>query len=115
MKLKINRKKWLRNDDTDSFLLRNRDAKMCCLGFYALAKGLRRNQIRDCSSPQYLENKYIPKMKNLVRKRYDEYENNKVCSRLMTWNDSVVITEKVREEKIKYWFKKIGVEVEFIN
>lgn len=53
MKLVIDRTRWQRgNPAGSSSLLNHKTGKMCCLGFYALAEGLTKYQIKDMSSPR---------------------------------------------------------------
>lgn len=113
MKLRINRKTWLRGGRSDSFLYRSGDGKKCCLGFYCQAIKIPLKEMDYILSPSGLvinENRKL-KLKSLVRDGFD----NKVCNKLMDFNDREELSEKKRKEKIKFWFKKIGVQVEFFN
>ena len=109
MTLTIDRRKWLRGEDFNSALLRSDDKKMCCLGFFCLSRDIRK--IADVSEPvdlSYQQRQRIPEL-------FDNQHQNHVCEKLMVNNDSPELSEKVRETRITKWFKKIGVNVKFIN
>ena len=125
MKLIIDRTKWLRGED-DSYLLRSRDNKMCCLGFYCLACGILEEDIIGKAEPVELinEEKFShEKIKNLIILEYEEgvdledldCDNSNVCDQLMSSNDNRKITENEREEEIAGLFASIDVDVEFTN
>lgn len=113
-KFKINRKEWLRGEGhSDSSLLRLEDQKMCCLGFYALAKGINKKHIECIPCPDELVCKNgEPMMKEMVN---DSGENNSMCQYLMEANDCEDMQDNKREFIIKEQFAKLGVEVEFYN
>lgn len=130
MILRIDRKKWLRDEGSRrSKLLRGSDGKMCCLGFYSLACGLKEKDIRNFQSPSDIWWKNIPEphskfMKSLVmpgRYFYQGFVNSNYCNRLMELNDnekdgeSMNLSADEQEGALIYEFGKIGVEVEFYN
>lgn len=116
MKLIINRKKWARGDEKAELL---NDRGMCCLGFYCKAKGLSDMDIESVGEPACLlevDEKSAERVhKKLTNLLTAKGKNNKVCEKLMTWNDKIDISEERREEKISYWFKKIDVDVKFMG
>lgn len=131
MKLVIDRTRWLRGEK-DSFLLRELDDKMCCLGFYCIARELLEEDIEDKSDPSEVVetiklNKHHPKnkIKDLITPLYGQeswnkteilaWDNNYVCKKLMGVNDDDEITENEREKEIAGLFTSINTEVEFIN
>jgi hypothetical protein len=108
MKLVIDRSKWLRGEGQDeSYLLRKKDGKMCCLGFYGLACGLTEEDILMKGTPEEVEVFWGPGSW-LVSGIMDANE-------LMSINDGRHRSAKERELKIAALFSKHGVEVEFIN
>lgn len=101
MKLVIDRTKWLRGEgNSQSRLLRSGDGKMCCMGFYSLACGLKDDEIRDSPWPDHSES------------RVPDWIHGKGLSRL---NDSEDIPDALREQRISKIFAKHGVEVEFVS
>lgn len=111
MKFTINRKTWSRGE-YNAALYRSDDRKKCCLGFYALACGLRVEDIRDKAEPTDVEEKHHSKMKPLFTKKGDQ---NELCYRLMAINDSQKTSDARKEKAIKNNFAKVGVEVEFVG
>lgn len=124
----IDRKRWLRGGDGggySSYLFRDEDKKMCCLGFWCRSRGLSIDRIRDISSPiEVLNNfdrkdqtktktKTISLLSPLLTKNADN--DNKICSLLMINNDNNKISEEERERRIGRDFAKIGIKVKFIN
>lgn len=120
MKLKINRKKWLRGTGFGELY----DGELsCCLGFYGRALGFKSTQMCGIGAPSEFVNqadnakskqKRFEKWKPLVKNK-GGYNTTKICNTLMAFNDAEGITDEKREAEIKYWFKKIGVDVEFYN
>lgn len=114
MKLVIEREKWLRGDEYSSYLLRETDQKMCCLGFYSLACGLTQNQIRGLrglTTVAYMEEELPEGLKWLVNARKD---NSEQALSLMEANDSEMWDDEERERVIAAKFAEYGVEVEFV-
>lgn len=116
MKLIIDRTKWLRGEDSeDSYLLRISDNKMCCLGFYSLAKGCSIEDIRGCQEPPDVP-KSLEIFPELCKGQNEYYSTpSKLARDMMNVNDNTEMTDAVRESKLAEHFKSIGVEVEFIN
>lgn len=130
MKLEIDRAKWLRGE-LDSKLLRERDQKMCCLGFYSLACGLTKDNILEYCEPnqpfENAKNLRVPTdMKGLVETETEEceladgsfrtdtyYSITGISQQLMRVNDDVNLTDAQREARITQLFAEIAVEVSF--
>jgi hypothetical protein len=109
MKLVIDRSKWLRGEGSSvSSLLRSRDGKMCCLGFFAKALGYPDACLRELGlmsefndmAPDWL----------LERDCGVRVENS-----LTAVNDAPHFSDFMREAFIKETFAKHGVEVEFVD
>ena len=122
MKLTIKRDKWLRGR-LNSALYDSDSKKMCCLGFFARECGLSQRAIRDIGSPSsvsfYLSLKKKPKkiFYRLLKDSsgYHTLVNNNLCRRLMKINDNRHTSDEEKEKQIKKNFKKIDVEVKFID
>jgi len=113
MKVRVDRQRWLRGD-LNSFLLRESDKKMCCLGFAALAAGATKDEINGLTSPANIPT-ILP---DLVTKDYDDsdYFDNKIADQLMLVNDTESITnDSEREAKIIELGNEVGIQFEFIN
>lgn len=97
----ISESKWLHGDDKESFLLRESDGKMCCLGFFALqCNGLMPCEINNVGALNYacLQNYKTQKIPS-------EIENH-----LMAVNDSN-INKTNKKSLIEYLFKQAGYKV----
>lgn len=133
-KLVIDRSIWLRGEgNEDSYLLRNTDNKMCCLGIYLEACGVSRERLGGIPTPSELANLDVEVPKEaewLVNKKPNptpsqRWEGTPWAHRLMEENDDVLPrnapkdikkqNEHRREANIAQLFRANGVEVEFIN
>jgi hypothetical protein len=125
MELIIDRSKWLRGEGFyESYLLRPRDGKMCCLGFYSLACGLKEEQIRNVKSPRSLVSG-DPSGANLLNDTCGSwliYEDNVRTvyhsldtAELMDHNDTRGESDSEREKWITKIFAKHGVTVRFVD
>ena len=110
MKLIIDRNIWLRGEGAGwSYLLREEDRKMCCLGIYLKECGVSSEKLLDMTSPCQLVEIIPPEAKWLIKKdSTDTYD-------LMELNDEKKIEKDKREEKIAHIFAKHNIEVEFVN
>ena len=127
MKLTIDRATWLRGEgDSESKLLRERDGKMCCLGFYAVACNIPRDRILDTETPALIDEEGDSRAAwNRADKSGDwlfdsENEPSADCEELMVINDTHfnqdnAIRDQEREKAITEIFAKHGVEVSFIG
>lgn len=112
MDLVIDRLTWLRGGPMCESKLLDRHGKMCCLGFYAIAKGATPDQIREVTSPMALAHGGVVLTDLLVG---DYYHNTLTCNDLMRANDNCVDNEAERERSLTELFKRINVNVTFIN
>jgi hypothetical protein len=123
MKFTIDRSKWLRGEGQEnSYLLRERDGKMCCLGMFGLACGLETEQIKEIAAPCLVPTDGGPAASFWVKKNAaasflfdEEDENSRACGELMSINDALEIDREAREEKIVEIFAKNGITVEFVG
>lgn len=110
LKLVIKRSKWLRGDDSESYLLRESDNKMCCLGFLARKCGLAPKEIRGHMTP---EDTYSTKFPTSIVDK--STANTRTCGTLMTINDDPDLTDAERERKLTALFKRIKIGVRFVK
>jgi len=109
--LVIERAKWLRGDKGGSVLL-DADGHMCCLGFDAVARGLKPEQLLDVSAPGSVEDapdSYIQVM-------LGEYACQRLCViDALLHNDDSSLDEADRENLIAEDLKQLGWDrVEFV-
>ena len=113
MKLTISRKRWLRglkmSQNGGSYLLRQTDKKMCCLGFLALACGAKENDIAGRRCPQNVIKRVAqhPTFSKLISSSGNFSE---IARFLMDVNDG-----SADESVIKKLMAKIGVKVRFVR
>lgn len=112
MKLTIDRPTWLRGEGGDaSALLREKDGKMCCLGFYALACGMEKEDIVGRGGPRSVTmTTDTPLPEQMQWLMCGPAEHSGDATALMVENDN-----HAKEERIAELFAKHGVEVEFVN
>jgi hypothetical protein len=118
MKLVIKRSEWLRGEGVkDSALLRTCDNKMCCLGFLAVSLDATKESIADKASPACVPTIKWPE--GFVKpypflKKHNQYTNSDCCE-LMEINDATDLPEEEREAELTKYFKRAGIEVEFVD
>ncbi len=117
----VKRSKWKRGGKGpgETFLL-NKEGHMCCLGFYALACGLPKKNIREVVAPRDL----VRAGKNwntvLVEKEkapsgYEFVLNSDTAVDAIRANDDQELSDKDREADIKDTFKLVGIKVKFVD
>ena len=115
MLLVIDRGRWLRGEGPkDSFLKRQRDGKMCCLGFEALRRGYTEEDIMGASGPWA----DIVGWEGLLEKNLGRLTTpfpTQTCQQMMLVNDDRYLPEEQREQQLKELFLKVGVQVEFVD
>jgi hypothetical protein len=110
MKLVIDRSRWLRGEGpSTSSMIRLRDEKMCCLGFFGLACGIERDRLLNRLVPTILQSPNWPVW--LV----DLGGNTTEARLLMNTNDSEAMSGAEREAALTAVFASHGVEVEFVD
>lgn len=127
MKLVIDRNIWLRGEGEEaSFLLRQDDQKMCCVGIYLEALGVDRGHLNGANAAHH------PGLSEMLPKEamwlvYQDtmhrwMPSDKACrlyaandGEQHSLNDPSFDTEEERENYIRDAFATQGVEVEFIN
>lgn len=128
MKLVIERDRWLRGEGVSTNaltgngarLLRSTDQKMCCLGFFGLACGLRPADIVDVTTPLAQTGTF-----RVCRTCWPAWaldvtpagmrDNSIDINTLMRINDASDLSEPTREATIARIFLRHGVEVEFVD
>ena len=103
MKLVIDRSRWLHGEGANaSYLLRETDGKMCCLGFLALQCGAVEDDIRASREPSEVSIEWPERL-----------SEHATC--LMIENDNIEDTDNEREAGLTTIFTKMGIEVEFVD
>lgn len=124
--LTINRKVWLRGETSNkSALLRGKDQKKCCLGFYLSSLGVPPEHLLDNGTPaEVVCYKRFPKWGRWL---LSNRENSRATDRLIDINDTEVNSyldeanrtqlqsEKEREDLIRKEFAKHNVRVRFVD
>jgi hypothetical protein len=100
----INKRRWLRGDDQNSMLLREKDNKMCCIGFLARELGCKRNEITGKGELSAVDNETASEFHyNWEERLADAYETN----------DDPNITEATRIRMLREIGKQMGVRFIF--
>jgi len=108
----------------DSYLLRQRDDKRCCLGFYGQACGIADDDLRSLQSFASID-----KVSSFIDQNFitSSGRDSEFAIRLMTTNDAVcgynhyyndelvVMTETLREQSLIELFAEAGITVIFEN
>jgi hypothetical protein len=116
MKLIIDRERWLRGEGADeSYLLRSRDSKMCCLGFFGLACNLTENQIINECMPNAFSLSQVSWNQDWLFDQNNRRALSQETKSLLIINDTVNLNSDERERRIKEIFARHNVEVEFVN
>lgn len=108
MNVVVKRSKWLRGETFNSFLFRESDGKMCCLGFLGEACGL---------SPDDMKNRVTPNdLSTLSRKKfYNKFflvDYDLRCD-IFDTNDIGTIPDSIREKKLIKLFNCLGIKLSF--
>ena len=110
MDLVIKRSQWLRGEGgDDSYLLRQEDGKMCCLGFLGLALGITSAELLGEQNPRDASDDLNRWPEAICKNGLD---TPLACS-LMLVNDNTSISEKCRERTITAAMKEAGINVTF--
>lgn len=127
--LVIDRTRWYRGQsDIKSRLLRSSDMKMCCLGFYSLACGLKEENIKNVAFPSSirLRSMYPDSHKPVpipIEMRWLEVgpggvldsDHRELETIIGQINDYSYLNEATREQKLTELFAANNVKVTFIN
>lgn len=115
-RLVIDRSRWLRGEGgDDSYLLRAKDEKMCCLGFYGLACGFALDDLRSVGAP------YASPAHRSWPQWLMEYTPagapmpSSACRALIGFNDAQALDCATREQQIAAIFAGHGIEVVFTD
>lgn len=122
--LVIDRQKWYRGQLYGSKLLRKGDQRMCCLGFYALACGLKPDNIVEVSTPSAMHYEglishspvEIPQeMLWLFNDKPGAGFQCKYERDIVLLNDGTSYTDEQREKLLTKAFAAHNINVTFIN
>lgn len=109
-KLIIDRNTWLRGE-SDSYLLRVRDQKLCCLGFY----GNQCLNIPFSAMAGVTEPTEYNKGVEEREKWHDFINSREIMEELIEINDDRHIKDDEREAQLTELFLMVNIEVTFIN
>jgi len=106
------------NDKFGETKLLNEKGMMCCLGFYCVQIGNKTpNEISDIALPESLQS--CEGIEELIKPVFlsdiTEYKNNDFTESAIYINDSESLSNEFREIQIHQHFKKINVDVKFVN
>ena len=113
-KVVVDRQKWLRGEgSTNSYLLRSKDSKMCCLGFACVALGVKEEFLQDIRTPCNLRSEEFDKLTGLITWNIIGLPTNRAaCSAAMSLNDCS-ISDADREKELIKAGKDMDIEFEF--
>lgn len=115
----IDRAVWLRGEgNEESFLLRAKDQKMCCVGIYLKGLGVEDERLLDtgmAEDTKVLDTKDIGLVVKDLPDEAKWLEDSTTAGELYRTNDAEGIGEEERETTIASLFKEQGVEVRFVG
>lgn len=115
----IDRRLWARGGRNSRHSKLLVGGKLCCLGFHALACGLRKDEIEDMGTPRsaIVQHKLdIPEgMRFLFGDSIDHPPHSAAARTLMEINDDEQITDDEREKQLTTVFTQYGWAVTFIG
>lgn len=106
----VDRRTWLRGEGFSSRLLRKTDGKMCCMGSYCLARGLKPEEIEDVASVNSAVDTYTDS-------RMMGWEGALINSKCRVYgvNDTPTTDDVTREKQLAAALEPFGVDIKFIN
>jgi hypothetical protein len=114
MKLIIDRKIWLRGEGIeDSYLLRSKDGKKCCIGILCSTLGVPDNELFNKRGAQRLINFELPAWLGPVTA--NNFMTELDIFRAYDANDQIGLPEDEREKLVAEIFARHDIEVEFVN
>jgi hypothetical protein len=110
----IDRANWLQGEGSaDSYLIRSRDGKQCCLGFYLLSCGLPEEYLTNRRSLIGLSEKMMTLTPDWLLDENTEGVSW-ACHNIMLMNDDCTFAPlSEKEASITTSFKAAGIEVSF--
>lgn len=125
-KLVIKRSEWDRGHREDVWLRHPDHGKMCCLGFDAKRRGYTDAEITGVKTPGALLDAGLPDKGYIadgwLKEAVGTHNHSDDCSRVMRDNDlpegvipGTKLPESQREEWVAAFFKRYGIEVEFVD
>ncbi len=110
--LVIDRSKWMRGALVNETCLLDEDGKMCCLGFYALACGAGKDEIRNVFEPDGLAF-HVPGLTERGEGEAGILRNTAFTRSAVPINDTRSMGEDQREEALIDLFKENDVSLSF--
>ena len=112
MIIRIDRLKWLRSE-TNSYLLRSEDGKMCCLGQIGKSLGVPREDLLDTGAPSDCTEGSKELFPEAI---FSIFDWSSLEYHLISINDTSITQDSYKERKIEEaFFNKAGIIIEFIN
>lgn len=123
MKFTVDRKTWYRGYGSDNSKLLLENGMMCCLGHISLQCGLTERQILHRTTPYraitndgFLGQKVFNVPVGFDWLLNDSHDStSEIAGEMMNVNDSIELSEEIREKRLIELAAKAGHELEFIN
>jgi len=114
IKVRINRKRWLRGTP-DGSVLRNENGSMCCLGHVARACSIKASTLVDRLTPSEVPDAECKKsfFYRLISRTLHDADNSIACYDIMDLNDEEGIAQDKREKALTKKLSKLGFDVSF--
>lgn len=109
----ISRAKWAHSTFTRHrmSLMLDENGMQCCLGIYASACHVPSDELLDTATPEDVVNSFSERAWNT--KLVKTSTNIDIVGELINANDSIGLSDRSRERKIRSLFKKLGITVHF--
>ena len=114
----VDRAKWLRGEGSNtSYLLRQADGKMCCLGFVCVTAGMTPEQISGLTAPSSLvsvRRPIPPAVKRLLDHNTFFTVNSAITVSMMITNDAKDMSDAEREAQLQASGLEVGIQFTFV-
>lgn len=116
----IDRSKWLNGSISYDSAMRDTKGRMCCLGFYGKACGVKAKAMTGIGYPHQLDATAVPDEMHWLIEEFGAFNtgrgrNTPHCTQLVGDNDSDLLAKREREARIKKGFKEAGITVKFVG
>lgn len=113
-KFVVKKSQWLRGESSSkSYLLRQLDNKMCCLGFASLACKIDQSDISGIRIPTSVASHSKYPKSFFANFDEDEFEESNCIGEIMEINDDPSLGDEERMSQLTKKFSKIGIEIVF--
>lgn len=112
-KFVVKKSKWLRGEGANkSYLLRQLDNKMCCLGFASLACKIDQNDFYGIRIPTSVSS-HSKYPKSFFNFNEDEFEESNCIGEIMEINDDPSLGDEERISQLTKKFNELNIEIVF--